>query len=155
MELTYLEARDSIIEHTAIGYTIKSQDRLWMVFTFDLTSDGEYASYRYNRLYPCGEAFGSGWAYDMDIPGVLVWTTRAEAERYAERLRQRIAKKNTGENRPEVYVMNMGDDARFEAAIFGRPGTPTKASAKFAGSRRAWDALIEMDAKWREWETRP
>ena len=154
MELTYNEALDTIIEHTEIGYTVASQDRLWVVFIFDLWSDGEEWQFRYNRLYSRG--LRNGWAYDLTINEVKVWTSRREAEAFAEQLRQRLEEEGQIKDPdpdfdgvPEVYVMNLGDDARYEALIIGRDnGRGTRGKPKFKGSQRAWDAQIEMSRKW-------
>lgn len=140
MELTYTEAQ-GLLETTEIGYTIASQDRLWTVFIFDLWSSDEY---RYNRLFTQG--IGEPWSYDP-WDKELFWTTRREAEAFAERMREHLAA--AGGDQPTVYVMNWGDDARWEAQLIGRYGTPTRSTPKFAGSREAWDAMGEMTSKWR------
>ena len=146
-EITYNEALETIIEHTEIGYTIASQDRLWIVFIFDLWSEDQF---RYNRLDPLG--IGEGWAYDLTIQGVKVWTSRREAEEYAERLRVHMRDNlSDDETAPTTYVMNLGDDARYEALIIGRDnGRPTRTTPRFKGSQEAWDAQIEMSKKWLE-----
>lgn len=138
MMLTYNEALATIIDYTEIGYTVASQDRLWIVFTFDTWSTDEF---RYNRIYTRG--IGNGWAYDLDIEA-LVWTSRREAEKYAEALRAR----GQGEN---YYVMNLGDDARLESLFIGRDNRRrVRDTPKFKGSEEAWSAMIEMSLKWRE-----
>lgn len=147
MQLTYDEALETIIEHTEIGYSIASQDRLWIVFIFDLWSTGMW---RYNRLYPLNDG---AWSYELmslgfaEQPRVLVWTTRQEAEAYAKGLRERLEEKCAANKfeTPEVFVMNLGDDARCESARIGRDdGRQVRSTPKFKGSQRAWDALIEM-----------
>lgn len=150
MQLTYREALDTIIDLTETGYTIESQDRLWIVFIFDIWSEDQM---RYNRLYQRG--IGNAMAYDRDMEGVLVWTTRAEAEHYAEQLREWLAEPNPNRpldvETPEVYVMNLGDDARLEASYIGRDsGAVVRETPKFKGSERAWEAYREMSRKWVE-----
>lgn len=142
MGLTYNEALNSIIEHTEIGYTLRSQDRLWVVFAFDLESEDEF---RYNRVYTRG--IGKGWGYDLTIPGVLCWTSRWEAEAFARRLRNHLT---TPDGTPKVYVMNLGDSARYEAQIIGHDnGREVRSTPKFKGSEQAWDACVEMSKRWR------
>jgi hypothetical protein len=144
-QLTYDEAQ-GLLDTTEMGYTVASQDRLWTVFTFDLWSEDEY---RYNRLYSMG--IGRPWAYDAD-GGDLFWTTRREAEAFADALRVYLSEANkTPDEPPEVYVMNWGDDARLEALFLGgRPGgVASRTTPKFAGSRAAWDAVIDMHRRWR------
>lgn len=143
--MDYMTALDTIIERTEIGYTIASQDRLWIVFTFDLESEN---AFRYNRLYPAGYR---RWAYDLDIYGVEVWTTRREAEKYAAELRELLAAEpfSPEGERPQVYVMNLGDDARYEDAHLGGYKRARR-EPKFAGSREAWKACEEMQVRWRE-----
>lgn len=152
MRLTYHDALNTIIERTEIGYTIASQDRVWIVFTFDLWSEGDHATLKYNRLYPRG--LEGGMAYDLDMAGVQVWTTRAEAEAFAERWRERLAEgdkmQDDGLKSSEhVYVMNLGDDARFEANIIGRYGVTVRTTPKFKGSEAAWQAMVDMHERWR------
>jgi hypothetical protein len=158
MRLTYDEALASIIDHTEIGYTVASQDRLWIVFTFDLDSEGEHASLRYNRLYPLvnteGEMVG-GWSYDLTVHSrdrqVPVFTTRAEAEHFAMTLRHAALVRDNAAGVPDIYVMNLGDDARYEASIIGRDnGARTRTTPKFKGSESAWAAMDEMTQRWRE-----
>ena len=158
MQMTYDEALGAIIEHTEIGYTIRSQDKVWIVFTFDLDSEGEHASLRYNRLYPLintetGEQ--QGWSYELmmlgnrEYPrGVPVWTTRAEAEAFAMTLRHRLLRDNPDGEQAPVYVMNLGDDARYEAKIIGRYSVTPRTEPKFTGSILAWRAMEEMYRKW-------
>lgn len=142
--LTYRQALAEIIEPTAIGYSIRSQDRLWVVFTFDTWSMDEF---RYNRLYPLIER--DGWAYDLDIPNVPVFLSRREAENYAESLTNHLARKSLRDDTPEVYVMNLGDSARYEAGWIGYDRRPwPRQKPKFKGSQRAWDAMTEMHHKW-------
>lgn len=157
-ELTYREALNSVIEYTEMGYTVRSQDRLWIVFIFDLWSDGDWADFRYNRLYPLqpdpasASASGLSWAYDLDMDGVRVWTSRWEAEAAAAELRERLVRSGrSDESEPsEAYVMNLGDDARWEALVLGgRPGgVTTRVQPKFKGSRAAWTALGDMGDRW-------
>lgn len=152
MRLSYRQALDSIIEHTEIGYTIASQDRLWIVFTFDLWSEDEHISLRYNRLYPRG--LDGGMAYDLDMTGVMVWTTRAEAEAFAAGWRERLAEADRAQDdkvksSEHVYVMNLGDDARFEAGVIGRYGVTVRTTPKFKGSESAWQAMVDMHERWR------
>lgn len=165
MRMTYDEALASIIEHTEIGYTVASQDKVWIVFTFDLDSEGEHASLRYNRLYPLvnsdGEMVG-GWSYDLTVHSrdrqVPVFTTRVEAEHFAEEVRVSVAEwqmelVNKGHEPKDVkvYVMNLGDDARYEASIIGRDnGARTRTTPKFTGSILAWQAMEEMTKRWRD-----
>lgn len=160
MRLTYNEALASIIEHTEMGYTIASQDRLWIVFTFDFDSDGDYADFRYNRLYPMivkDTGVTNGWAYDHDMDhegrAVPLWTSRAEAEHFASDLRAHLARiENGAEMADNVYVMNLGDDARFEAQIIGRDnGTTVRDHPKYKGSEAAWKAMAEMGLRWSMW----
>lgn len=149
MQLTYGEALGGIIEFTEIGYTIASQDRLWTVFIFDLWSP-EDDIYRYNRLFTTG--INQPWVYDVG-DDVLFWTTRVEAEEFAERLRA-VLKENhdnavaSGDLPPDselsgVYVMNWGDDARYENLWCGNHDRARR-TPKFAGSIAAWVALYEM-----------
>jgi hypothetical protein len=151
MQLTYDKALATIIDHTEIGYTIASQDRLWVVLTFDLDSTDQF---KYNRMYSRG--IGNGWGYDLTISDVQVWTTRREAEEFAKELRADLADwvalhPDSGHEAPEVYVMNLGDEARYEALIIGRDnGRGTRRTPKFKGSQRAWDAMTEMSRKWYE-----
>lgn len=156
--MSYGEARDTILDHTEIGYTIASQDRLWTVFIFDLWG-AEGDPYRYNRLYPLPSG---AWSYEVGIgSGEKVWfyTTRVEAEAAAEELREGLRKSYdhasaSGEipgppTPPEVYVINWGDDARYEASIIGRDsGARTRTTPKFKGSERAWAAMVEMSRRW-------
>jgi hypothetical protein len=149
MQLTADEAYANF-DTTEMGYAIASQDRIWVVFIFDLWSDGSWADYRYNRLYPTAQ---DAWAYDMS-GDVLVWTSRAEAEQAAAELRVRLDYRYEGdpENQPDVYVMNWGDDARYEASIIGRDGyARPRATPKFKGSEAAWAACVEMGARWAEY----
>lgn len=158
MQLTYNQALGSIIENTEIGYTIASQDRLWICFTFDVWSEDEF---KHNRIYPMvadKPGIVGSTAYDRDIEAggsaVPVWTTRAEAEDFAEQWRNQIdawmaepyvgAPPSVPREKPVVYVMNLGDDARFEANIIGRYGVTVRDKPKFAGSRDAWHALAEQ-----------
>jgi hypothetical protein len=148
MQMSYDEALATIIDHTEVGYTIASQDRLWIVFVFDLWSEDQM---RYNRLYSRG--IGNGWGYDLTISDVQVWTTRAEAEAFAATLRSYIEEFSGGlpDPTPEVYVMNLGDDARYEAQIIGRDnGRATRSTPKFKGSLAAWKAMTEMHKRWYE-----
>lgn len=164
MQLTYPEALASIIEHTEIGYTIRSQDRLWIVFSYDLWSEGDWAEMRYNRLYPMvGEKPGviGGTAYDRDMATggmtVPVWTTRAEAEFFAENWRDRMERlydtpRGRDEEKPEVYVINLGDDARFEAQVIGLDnGRSVRDKPKFKGSEVAWQAMAGMYIRAGQW----
>lgn len=154
MQLTYNQALSSVIEYTEMGYTIASQDRLWTVFIFDTWSDGDERSLRYNRLFSRG--IGKGWCYDIDIDG-LMWTSRHEAEAFAEKLREHLAQSWTeadGEA-PEVFVMNWGDDTRYEATLLGRYGARPRSIPKYKGSGRAWEAMIEMGKRWIEFNTQP
>lgn len=149
MELTYTEALASIIETTEMGYTVASQDRLWTVFIFDLWSEDEM---RYNRLYSLG--LDNGWSYEM-WENELVWTSRWEAEEFAIRMRERLADDAAhgafdGGEVPEVYVINWGDDARYEAKIIGRGRVTCRTTPKFKGSERAWVAMTEMSVRWLE-----
>lgn len=151
MQLTYNEAP---IEHTEMGYSIASQDRLWIVFMYDLSSEDEY---RYSRLYPRTQESGGGWSYELMMEGVLVWTTRTEAEAYAKHVRSElddwfIAHPDIEEERFEVYVMNLGDDARWEDLALGGYKR-TRQSPKFKGSEVAWQALFDMHMRWREANT--
>lgn len=158
MQLTYNQALSSVIEYTEMGYTIASQDRLWTVFIFDTWSDGDERSLRYNRLYTQG--IGKGWCYDIDIK-CLVWTSRHEAEAFAEKMREHLAdqwakaEKPITEEVPEVFVMNWGDDARYEATLIGRYGSRPRPIPKYKGSGRAWEAMIEMGKRWLEFNTQP
>lgn len=153
VQMTYNEALEQIIENTEIGYTLDSQDRLWLCFIFDLWSEGERAPFRYNRLYPIGDPLKGRTAYDLTIDGVLVWTSRTEAETYADKWRKVIDDAEryepfTEHEKPEVYVMNLGDDARYEATQIGRWGTPCRPTPKYKGSVRAWEAISEMRSRW-------
>jgi hypothetical protein len=159
MQLTYTQALDQIIEHTEIGYSIRSQDRLWICFIYDLWSDGEYADFRFNRLYPLvGDKPGviAGTAYDRDMShkglNVPVWTDRQGAEHFAAGWRDHLhylydSAKGRTEEKPEVYVINLGDDARFEDQVLGGYKR-ARSEPKFAGSRDAWDAMIQMHLRW-------
>jgi hypothetical protein len=144
MQMRYDEALDSIIEHTEIGYTIASQDRLWIVFIFDLWSEDEF---RYNRLYSTG--IGEPWTYELLVGETSppVWTSRREAEVFAEQLRQRLIANSSTDSIPEVYVMNLGDDARYENLVIGGH-KQARTTPKFKGSKRAWGAQIEMRGRW-------
>ena len=167
--ITYNEAVDTIIEHTEIGYTLASQDKVWIVFTFDLNAEGDYAAFRYNRLYPLvrldNDEMG-GWSYELLMlggereRGVPVFLNRVQAERFADDLRAHIKHKagqghtalhgQDGEE-PQVYVMNLGDDARYEKTIIGPDGgTHPRTTPKFKGSEAAWQAMTEMTQRWRE-----
>lgn len=148
--MDYMTALDTIIERTEIGYTIASQDRLWLVFIHDLWSED---AFKFNRLYPMSNG---NWSYDLDLSDVLVWTSRREAETYAVELRERLEAKplDTEGEKPQVYVMNLGDDARLEDARLGGYKGARK-TPKFAGSREAWKACEEMQVRWREHFTRP
>lgn len=134
-EMTYDEARGAVLEYTEMGYSVASQDKLWVCFIFDLTSEDEWYG---NRLYPVHLKL---WSYDMD-GNCLVWTRRAEAEAF--RLKYNASRENVADA-PKMYVMNWGDDARFEACIIGRDtGAVTRRTPKFAGSREAWQAMVEQ-----------
>lgn len=134
--LTYNEALDTIIENTEIGYTLDSQDRLWIVFIYDLWSEDEM---RFNRLYPRDPALGGGWGYDLTIDGVLVFASRKEAEAFAADLREGVAPQ-------PVYVVNLGDDARWERWALGQ--TPDL-TPRFKGSEAGLAAMTEMRDRWR------
>lgn len=158
MQMTYDEALDTLIDHTEIGYTIASQDKVWIVFTFDLDSTGKYAEFKYNRLYPLINTDTDeqvGWSYELMMLGnptrpigVPVWTSRAEAEFYAQELRHRLLNDNPEGPVADIHVMNLGDDARYEAKIIGRYGVTVRDTPKFTGSILAWRAMEEMSAKW-------
>jgi hypothetical protein len=150
MQLTYNQALDTIIENTEIGYSIRSQDRLWICFIYDLWSDGDLAELRFNRLYPMG--LSQPLSYDKFSDGVLMWTTRDEAESYAARWRKYLDDVARLDDDPdaektEVYVMNLGDDARFEDQVLGGYKR-ARTQPKFAGSRDAWQAMIQMHMRW-------
>lgn len=151
MRLTYRDALNTIIENTEIGYTLASQDRLWIVFTFDLWSEGDHLSLKYNRLYPRG--LEGAMAYDLDMSGVQVWTTRAEAEHFAQQWRERLAESQSmmddGIECP-VYVMNLGDDARYEKTVIGADYGHPRTTPKYKGSEAAWQAMTEMAQRWAE-----
>lgn len=169
MQLPYPLALDAIIENTEIGYTIASQDRLWIAFSYDLWSDGQYADFRYNRLYPMtkgndkpDEVVNTCYDRDMIHEGltVPVFTTRREAETFAMNWRHQIL--NNHEERkgtvwereeiPPVDVINLGDDARYEAQIIGHD-RGTRDKPKFAGSVVAWQTMTQMylrAVQWRE-----
>jgi hypothetical protein len=148
MQLTWTVARHTIIETTEIGYTVASQDRLWTVFIFDVWSEDEY---RHNRLFTQG--IGEPWSYEM-WDKELVWTSRREAEVFADQMRAYLAAHNqTDEDPPPVYVMNWGDDARYEARLIGRDsGATCRIEPKFVGSRAAWDAMAIQGPLWQRHE---
>ncbi len=144
VQMTYLGAQETILENTEMGYTLKSQDKLWMVFWFDTWSED---SLKYNRVFPVSEEMGS---YEM-WEDELCWTTRTEAETYAETLRIEFATKVTSPDSlltepPEVYVINWGDDSRYESYCLG---TRPNMGLKYKGSAAAVDAMQKMRLAWR------
>lgn len=149
MQLTYAEAQNEILGHTELGWTMASQDRLWTVFIFDLWSEGKDIALRYNRLF-CLDSDKLAWSYDM-YDDELMWTTRAEAEHYAMELRHRLLNRNPDGEQPDVYVMNWGDDSRYEAGVIGRDnGRAVRTQPKYKGSEAAWEAMIKMHRRWAE-----
>lgn len=154
MQLTYAEARDTVLETTEMGYTVASQDKLWTVFTFDLDSENEY---RFNRLFFITPNCTS---YEM-FHDELMWTSREEAEEFArlmrinqmEFYREWLLEGNEPFALPDIYVINWGDDSRYEATILDLPYRRTRKTPKYKGSIRAWSAMADMRRRW--WEARP
>lgn len=139
MRLTYDQARDQILEPTYLGYTQKSKDRLWVVMCFDVWSDPqgdpEGLDLYGNPIY----AQENDASYDL-WEEELVFTTRREAEEWAEqrneRTRARLREK--GEDWVDVDIWmacNLGDLDRFDNAYLDRGELIT--SGKFRGSDRA------------------
>lgn len=133
--MTYDQAICEVLEYTEIGYTQKSQDRLWTCFIVDSWSEDLL---RGNRLY-----FNArGMSYDMwDIE--WVWTSRAEAEAFRAETQEMFdaEAKRRGEEPIRVYVINWGDDHRFEESIVN--GSRIE-RGKFAGSTEAIAKLNEL-----------
>lgn len=142
MQLTWTEAIGAVLEPTELGYTLRSLDRLWTVFIFDEWSEDEF---RFNRLFSTG--LGQPWSYEM-WETELVWTTRIEAERFAQRLRDDF--EGSEGTPPEVYVINIGDDRRHERSVI--EGVPLK--CHFRGSQRALTAMALMHHRWVEFHQR-
>jgi hypothetical protein len=134
--LTYDEARAEVLETTELGYTLASQDKLWTCFIFDTWSTDEM---RGNRLY-----FRNGdrvLSYDM-WDDELVWTSRAEAETFqAEQQARYDNEATTGREPVIVYLINWGDDARWERSILEERVGITE--GKFAGSKAALEAMTD------------
>lgn len=146
-QVTYAEALATIIETTEMGYTIKSQDKLWTVFIFDTWSTGEYAEMKYNRIYFCERPNTSG--YDI-FDDTLFWTRRHEAEAFAEVKRIEYATEYPPGDRiecPKVYVINWGDDTRFEHYVLSMR---KNLDIKFKGSEEAIKAMTDMHWRWRD-----
>lgn len=144
MKLTYDEAVHTVLETTEMGYyTLASSDRLWTVFIYDTWSDDEWFG---NRLFFQSERMTS---YDMWALE-LVWTTRAEAEAFAAIVRADYADGETpslaGKVAPEVYVINWGDDARYEREVL----EGKEFRARFKGSVAAVEAMRAMNIEWRK-----
>ena len=143
--ITYRQAVAEFIETTELGYSIRSQDRLWLVFYYDLYAEG---TLRYNRLYPY-RSHASATSYDL-YDDELVATSRREAEEFAAKWSEslRTLYESRGFSAPEVFVMNMGDDARFEDLILGCKKR-ARTTPKYKGSERAWQTQIEMSRRWK------
>lgn len=135
---------------TEMGYTIASQDRYWTAFIFDIWSseDGEDADLKGSRLFSQG--LGEPWSYEM-WDSELLWTTRREAEAFAQQVREQWTERIGGEA-GEVYVINWGDDARYEAWVLGGRdgGGRVRQTPKFKGSERAIEAMREAHRRY--WE---
>lgn len=147
--MTQLKYGEADFEPTELGWTLASQDKIWAVFIFDLDSKpGDHGEiYKYERLYPIGldEQGLFVWSYDPsdDMP---VWTSRWEAEAYARELRVRLGIRT--DPLDDVFVINWGDDARYEVTIIGRDnGHPARQTPKFKGSERAWSAMTEISKR--------
>jgi len=147
MKLTYAQARNEVLETTEIGYTLRSQDRLWLAFMFDTWSEDEWWG---NRLYFINaQATEDGadlrTSYDLFEDEVL-WTTRREAEAHAEAMRDLIQRSAPLEHRDDyrVYVINLGDDRRAEREYL--EGVPFK--AHFKGSEAAVEAMRVVRREW-------
>ena len=107
--------------------------------------------FKYERLFPIGPQPDGKflWSYDPS-DDMLAWTSRWAAEAYARELRVRLGIRT--DPLDDVYVMNWGDDARWEARLIGRDNNyPVRQTPKFKGSERAWDAM-QMIAQRRERE---
>lgn len=101
-QITYSEAEETILELTqdGYGYTQKSQDRLWTCFMYEREPSTSRLFFTTRpRLL----------SYDL-CGDVLFWTSAAEA-RAAQK---RLARQYPGE---VVYVINWGDDSRWEKAL--------------------------------------
>ena len=133
-QLAYWEARRDILETTELGYTLKSQDKLWTCFMFDTWSQDEYQG---SRLY--FRADKSIVSYDV-MDDELFWTSRVEAEAF----RKSFWGKNPD---VEVHVINWGDDRRAEAAYMNGSFLM---EGKYAGSTEALVAIAAMREKWRQ-----
>lgn len=134
MELAYWEARRDILETTELGYTLKSQDKLWTCFTFDTWSE-EGDPYRGCRLFFRKDR--DGLSYDV-MDDELFWTSRLEAEAF---------RKSFWDKNPdvEVHVINWGDDSRWENAYLSDRSFLMQ--GKFSGSTEALVAMCAMHEK--------
>lgn len=121
MKLTWDQALATIIDHTDIGYTQKSQDRIWVIATVDDVSPDEWYG---NWLYMIEPGLSS---YDL-WSDELCFTSLREAKQY-------IATEVPEKVREYWYPLNLGDEARYENSVIN--GTEFK--PKFAASKPIFD----------------
>lgn len=114
--------RDAPLETTQLGYTLKSQDRLWAIVSVDDFTDPDDPSGLYGNWLWLTEQTdvtkGPVSCYDL-WDDVLVWDRVHEARAYRDNL-------------PEAerwHTLNIGDEARYERAFLqGIPFWPKENS---------------------------
>lgn len=103
--MKYSEARDLILEPTWNGYTLRSQDRIWVPHIYDTWSTN---TLRGNRLYFLPNLRGMSYELWDDE---LVFTSLREAEQFRA---EKQAEFDEDGDKVTVYLFNLGDDRRWE-----------------------------------------
>lgn len=141
MQTTYGQAE---FEPTGISWTLASQDRYWAVFYYD-DSENQPEAYRHSRVFL--GAVGDPDSYDLIDPSP-VFTRRSEAEAFAQVRRDWLDSRGL---ETQIFVINLGDDARWERAILGmasghRDEKVFLTRGRFRGSDAA---LAELNRRWK------
>lgn len=133
MRMTYREALDRILEYTTIGYTQKSQDKIWLLVAIDddTTPGRSFPAGYGNLVFLLDERVHPGptMSYEID-DDVVVFTTKREAQAYLDGM-------------PEPYglnwmTFNLGDYNRYEQYMISVAWT---LHTKFAGSKEVIERL--------------
>lgn len=109
--IPWYTVRAEILEHTEIGHTQKSQDRIWVIATIEDGAGGwadDYPELIGNPVYLFAD--GQTSCYDIWDDGAC-FLSRREAEAWLDAVMPEPY-------RQKWYVVNYGDGHRFEQAYF-------------------------------------